>query len=92
MLRFGTDRDAHRVREQWRRMKGQSRTEMLEFAERVRTFGAEVANQRRPSALAEEVWKTLELARRLNAFQHAVGIHKKSVSSPHGWLASAAES
>ena len=56
-VRFGPDRDAHRVREQWRRMKGQARTEMVEFAERVRNYGPEVANQRRPSVLAEDVWE-----------------------------------
>lgn len=68
--RFGNDRDAHRVREQWRRMKGQARTEMLEFAERVRTYGAEVANQRWPSSLAEDVWRTLESARIINDYPH----------------------
>lgn len=47
-------------------MKGQTRTEMMEFADRVRTYGAAVANQRWPSPLAEEVWKALETARSIN--------------------------
>lgn len=38
----------------------------MEFADRVRTYGAAVANQRWPSPLAEEVWKALETARRIN--------------------------
>ncbi|KAE8740428.1 hypothetical protein FOCC_FOCC014064 [Frankliniella occidentalis] len=72
--RFGNDRDAHRVREQWRRMKGQARTEMMEFAERVRNYGAEVAGQRWPSALSEDVWKTLESARKVDDYQQGHGI------------------
>ncbi|KAK3912631.1 Fibrinogen silencer-binding protein [Frankliniella fusca] len=71
--RFGNDRDAHRVREQWRRMKGQARTEMMDFAERVRNYGAEVANQRWPSALSEDVWKTLEAARKVDDYQQVRG-------------------
>lgn len=33
--RFSTDRDITRIREQWRRMKGQARMEMYTFAEKV---------------------------------------------------------
>ena len=33
--RFSTDRDITRIKEQWRRMKAQTKSEMVTFAERV---------------------------------------------------------
>ncbi|KAF3420762.1 hypothetical protein E2986_02978 [Frieseomelitta varia] len=60
--RFSTDRDITRIREQWRRMKGQARMEMYTFAEK--TLGPEEAAKCRPSNLSIEVWKLMEKARK----------------------------
>ncbi|XP_043526878.1 uncharacterized protein LOC122537624 [Frieseomelitta varia] len=62
--RFSTDRDITRIREQWRRMKGQARMEMYTFAEKVKTLGPEEAAKCRPSNLSIEVWKLMEKARK----------------------------
>lgn len=61
---LGIDRDLSRLKEQWQRMKCQARSDLQDFAMRLRKFGPQVANQKRPHQMSTEVWRVMETARK----------------------------
>lgn len=61
---LGIDRDLSRLKEQWQRMKCQARSDLQDFAIRLRKFGPQVANQKRPNQMSTEVWRVMENARK----------------------------
>lgn len=61
---LGIDRDLSRLKEQWQRMKCLARSDLQDFAVRLRKFGPQVANQKRPTHMSTEVWRVMENARK----------------------------
>lgn len=61
---LGIDRDLSRLKEQWQRMKCQARSDLQDFAVRLRKFGPNIANQKRPNHMSTEVWRVMENARK----------------------------
>lgn len=76
---LGIDRDLSRLKEQWQRMKCQARSDLQDFAMRLRKFGPQVANQKRPNQMSTEVWRVMETARKY--FSHMNGTDNDEDSS-----------
>lgn len=61
---FGPERNVNRLKEQWRRMKAFTRSEVCDYHQRVATFGQQAADMKRPSPLTFEVWNFMLEAKR----------------------------
>lgn len=58
------ERDVSRLKEQWQRMKCQARADLQDFAMRLKKYGPDIANQKRPNQMSAEVWRVMESARK----------------------------
>lgn len=61
---FGPERNVNRLKEQWRRMKAFTRSEVSDYHQRAANFGQQVADVKRPSPLTFEVWNFMLEAKR----------------------------
>ncbi|XP_031629859.1 uncharacterized protein LOC116345013 [Contarinia nasturtii] len=61
---FGNERNCNRLKEQWRRMKACTRSEILDYTNRVSKYGQEVADKKRPNAFTFEIWDFMQNAKR----------------------------
>ncbi|XP_059609331.1 uncharacterized protein LOC132256797 [Phlebotomus argentipes] len=62
---FGPDRNCNRLKEQFRRMKALSRSEILDYSHRMSRFGQEVADRKRPSPFSFEIWEFMQDAKKV---------------------------
>uniref|UniRef100_A0A1B0DCK8 Regulatory protein zeste n=1 Tax=Phlebotomus papatasi TaxID=29031 RepID=A0A1B0DCK8_PHLPP len=62
---FGPDRNCNRLKEQFRRMKALSRSEILDYSHRLSRFGQDVADRKRPSAFSFEIWEFMQEAKKV---------------------------
>ncbi|XP_055320680.1 uncharacterized protein LOC129577496 [Sitodiplosis mosellana] len=61
---FGNERNCNRLKEQWRRMKACTRSEILDYTNRVSKYGQEIADKKRPNAFTFEIWDFMQNAKR----------------------------
>lgn len=76
---LGIERDVSRLKEQWQRMKCQARSDLQDFAMRLKKYGPEIANQKRPNHMSAEVWRVMESARKY--FLHMNGTESEEDAS-----------
>uniref|UniRef100_A0A7G3B4C0 Regulatory protein zeste n=1 Tax=Lutzomyia longipalpis TaxID=7200 RepID=A0A7G3B4C0_LUTLO len=62
---FGPDRNCNRLKEQFRRMKALSRSEIMDYSHRLSRFGQDVADRKRPSSFSFEIWEFMQEAKRV---------------------------
>ncbi|GAB0092155.1 uncharacterized protein DMENIID0001_071280 [Sergentomyia squamirostris] len=62
---FGPDRNCNRLKEQFRRMKALSRSEILDYTQRLSRFGQNVADRKRPSDFSFEIWEFMQEAKKV---------------------------
>lgn len=82
---LGIDRDLSRLKEQWQRMKCQARSDLQDFAVRLRKYGPQIANQKRPNQMSTEVWRVMENARKYFSQVNGLDNEEDSVIKEINW-------